>query len=272
MGTAMATRLMATGHSPVGWNRSPRPVEGVRGVDALAQLTSCCDVVITSLHDGAAVESVYLGHNGLCQLDLRGKLLIDVTTVTPQISRRIAARVIERGGSFADAPVLGTIGPCLRGELIAMVGASDRTFGEASTALKPLTRAVHHLGPVGAGNAAKLAVNLVMGGYWASLRDALKLASAFSIDQRQLLDIIASGPAALAQMPSKRPILEGEARPVEFSVSGYIKDLKTILEAAGPQLPLATVIGALSNYEEAVAAGLGASDVVAVALLDNTTH
>jgi 3-hydroxyisobutyrate dehydrogenase-like beta-hydroxyacid dehydrogenase len=73
-------------------------------------------------------------------------------------------------------------------------------------------------------------------------------------------------------MPSKRPILEGEARPVEFSVSGYIKDLKTILEAAGPQLPLATVIGALSNYEEAVAAGLGASDVVAVALLDNTTH
>jgi 3-hydroxyisobutyrate dehydrogenase len=268
MGAAIAQRLVATGHQVVGWNRSKRAIAGLSMAKSLAALVEASDVILTSLFDGRAVDEVYQEETGLCaSRDLHGKLFVETSTVAPESSRKTAAILLSHNGRFVDAPLLGTIGPCSRGELIAMVGGNEVDFREAQSVLAPLTRAVHHMGPVGAGAAAKLAVNLVMGSYWAAMGDSLALAARYSLNLRQLVDIIASGPAALAQLPAKRYVLDGEQRPVEFSLAGYAKDLKTMLEAAGPGVRLPILEGAIQKFGEALATGFGEQDVAAVALL-----
>jgi len=268
MGAAIAQRLVTTGHQVVGWNRSKRDIPGLSMAKSLAALVEGSEVIITSLFDGRAVDDVYQEETGLCAArDLNGKLFVETSTVSPQTSRKTAAILMSRNGRFADAPLLGTIGPCSRGELIAMVGCNEVDFREVQRVLATLTRAVHHMGPIGSGAAAKLAVNLVMGSYWAAMGDSLALASSYSLNLRQLIDIIASGPAALAQLPAKRHVLDGEQRPVEFSLAGYAKDLKTMLDAAGPEVRLPILEGAIKKFGDALATGLGEQDVAAVALI-----
>ena len=266
MGHAMAERLVALGHEVTVWSRTRRDVKGSTFASNPCALTDACEVIITSLLDGSAVRQVYLGERGICAADLAGRLVLDTSTVTPQVSREVAALVQARGGRFVDTPVLGTVGPCKRGELIAMVGADEDDLPAARAALDPLTRTVHHMGPIGSGNAAKLAVNLVMGSYWAALGDGLALARQHAIDEGQLIDIIQSGPAALACLSAKRPVLNGELKPVEFDIAGYVKDLRTISEAAGPDLDLPVLRGVIASYSAAVDAGQAGRDVVTVAL------
>ena len=266
MGMAMARRLVDTGHEVVAWNRTPCTLIDVKMTATPTSLVQQSDTVISCVFDGSAVRSVYLGSDGFCGSSLRNKLFIDTSTVAPQVSREVAVAVEARGGSFVDSPVLGTLGPCSRGELIAMVGGTRPAFEAAATSLASLTCAVHYMGPVGSGAAAKLAVNLVMGSYWAAMGDALTLAAEYSLNRGQLLDIIGSGPAALTQLPMKRPVLDGQELRVDFNVSGYMKDLTTMLEAAGPAVNLPVVDGMVANYREAINAGWGDRDVVSVAL------
>lgn len=265
MGTAMAGRLRETGHEVVGWNRTPRTIDGVVMVRRPAELVERSDAVITSLFDDVAVQETYLGADGLCSPALDNRLLIDTSTVAPETARRLGAAAACKGGGFVDAPVLGTVEPCRRGELAAMLGGAADAVAQARLVLAPLTRATYVMGPTGSGAAAKLAVNLVMGSYWAALGDALALAARHALDRRVLLDIIAGGPAALAQLPAKRSVLDGERPPVAFSLAGYVKDLRTILSAAAGEIELPVVEGVLRSFETAVEAGLGEQDVVAVA-------
>lgn len=266
MGGAMADRLIAVGHPVRTWNRTPRTIAGIGSTSSPKELVETVDVVLVSLLDHDAVEAVYGGEQGLGAASLGGKLVIDTSTVAPATTLKAAQIIRQGGGRFVDAPVLGTVSPCRRGELVAMVGGMPDDFVEARQALQPLTRAVHHMGPVGSGVAAKLAVNLVMGSYWAALGDALALGSTYSLDPVQLLDIIADGPAALAQLPAKRPVLEGRGGAVEYSLSGYVKDLRAILAAAGPHLNLPIAQGAFTKFSGAEQAGFGDADVAAVAL------
>lgn len=263
MGTAMVHRVLACGGEVVGWNRSLRPIEGMTLARSLAELSEAAEVIILSLHDGDAVRAVCAA---LAVAGVDSKLVIDTSTVTPQTSAKGLEIITRAGGRFVDAPVLGTVGPCTRGELVAMVGGADEDFEFARKALAPLTRAIHHMGPVGSGAATKLSINLVMGSYWAALGDALALATAYAIEPTRLIDIIEGGPAALGQLAAKRPVLEGRQDRVDFSLASYVKDLTAMVDAAGPNMQLPVLEGVLASFQGAHAGGWGDRDVVSVAL------
>lgn len=271
MGAAMGARIIATSHELSVWNRSAGPASaaielGARLAATPAALAADCDVVITSLFDEAAIRAVYFGPEGLTTTRLGGRLVIDTSTVPPGLAAELAQGVQAAGGRFVDAPVLGTVGPAREGRLIALTGGTDADKEAAREPLQILCRAVHSLGPSGAGYAGKLAINLLKATYWAALGDCLGLARRFEIEPSAILDVIESGPGALVELPGKMPVLRGQITPPAFDIVGCLKDLKSIVAAGGGSLEVPVAAGALQAVQRAVDGGWGGRDVASVAL------
>ena len=263
MGSAFAQRLLALGYSVAGWNRSPRTIHGVTLMKSAADVVNNSDLALISLFDGDAVAAVL---RTLAGSDLQRNLVIDTSTVSPQSSRDTGEWVATINGRFIDVPMLGTTEPARRGELVGLAGGSLNDVADASSVLRDLTRKFHHMGPIGAGSATKLAVNLVMGSYWAALHDALSLADKHGIELGRVLEIIRDGPAALAALSKKLRALEEPDLPAEFDVTGSVKDFRTILAAAGEALCLRTAEATLTTYLKAQERGFGCRDVATIAL------
>lgn len=266
MGTAMSRRLRAGGHEVSGWNRSADypQVEGVRYVNHPSDLIDSADIVVTSLFDEAAIQAVYLGRHGLLSRAAPGALFVDTSTVQPAVAPLLAAAAQKRGATFVDGPVLGTVAPATAGQLVLLVGGEVDTAKRASQLLKPLSRAQHHMGPLGSGYSAKLAINVVMVGYWASLGDALAIAAHNGLDRSALLDVIGDSPAALGQFAAKRGLLDGRDEAIGFTIDGCLKDVSTARQAT--DAPLAIVEAILDAVKAASASGWGQRDVASIAL------
>jgi len=231
-------------------------------------LAERADLVITSLTNDRALEDVYLGADGLLAGNAAGKIFAETSTVKPATQQRIAAKAIATGAGYLDAPVLGTVNPARDGKLIMMVGGDAATLERARPVLAKLARAIHHVGANGAGAAMKLAVNIPLGLYWASLGDSLALAEACGLSRNQLFDILHDSPAALNQFAIKLPVLRGETTEVGFDIAGAVKDLTTINEtAADAGLTLPSASHSKRMFEEATRAGAAAQDVASIVLV-----
>ena len=272
MGAAMASRFAEQGHQLTVWNRSSGPAEvaaktlGAHIVKTPTELTQNCDVVVSSLFNEQAVRAVYLEPHGLAHGSLDGRLLIDTSTMPPRLGQELASAVAAAGGRFVDAPVLGTVEPARKGELIALVGGSAVDAAEATITLSLISRAVHTLGPCGAGYAGKLAVNLIKATYWAALGDCLGLARRFGIEPSAILDVIESGPGALVELQQKMPVLRGMLTEPAFDIVGGVKDLLVMVEAGGGGDAVPVAAGALRAMQTAVEGGWGNRDIASVGL------
>jgi 3-hydroxyisobutyrate dehydrogenase len=269
MGEAMAHRLIDKGFLPLLWNRSPISAElrdrGARVVATPSDLIRETKIIITSLLNDAALDAVYLGAHGLLCNDLQGHVLIDTSTVMPETIHRISAEAERRGGHLIDSPVLGTMTPARKGQLIAMAGGTAAAMEIARPVLELLARRVEHIGPSGSGSAMKLALNLPIAVYWAAMSDCLALAALHGVNRDRLLGIIADSPAALAQLPLKMDILQGRSTEVAFPLSAVLKDMGLMRRSAEPHLRLLTVEVAEQIYRQALE--VGDRDVAAVALV-----
>ena len=271
MGAAMGARIVAQGHQISVWNRSPGPAAEAERLGARLSLTPArlvddCDVLMSSLFDEAAVRAVYFGLHGILSTKLRGRLIIETSTVAPELGPELAHAVTAAGGRFVDAPVLGTVGPARKGELIALLGGLQADIANARPVLAIVSRAVHVLGPSGAGYAGKLAINLLKATYWAALGDCLGLARRFDIKPSAILDVIETGPGAIVELALKMPVLRGEATVAAFDIGGCLKDLRAIVAAAGGEEAAPVAAGAMRAVERAVAGGWSNRDIAAVAL------
>lgn len=271
MGAAMGARIVEQSHQLTVWNRSPGPAAtaaalGARVVSTPAALANDCDVILSSLFDEAAVRTVYLGRDGLAHARLDGRLVIDTSTVGPEMGPELARAVASAGGRFIDAPVLGTVMPAREGKLIVLAGGVHADMLEAKATLDMISRAVHLLGPSGAGYAGKLAINVMKATYWATLGDCLGLARRFHIEPSAILDVIESGPGRSFEFPGKLPVLRGEITAPAFDIAGCLKDLKLIVAAGGGSAGVPVAAGALQVVTRAVDGGWGQHDVAAVAL------
>jgi 3-hydroxyisobutyrate dehydrogenase len=230
MGAAMSARIASQGHELVVWNRSSAGAQaaaeaGATLAESPAALVSQCDVAMSSLFDEAAVRSVYLGPAGLAQGALGGRLVIDTSTVPPEMGAVLAQAIAGAGGRFVDSPVVGTIGPAREGRLVALCGGAPADIAAARETLALVSRAIHPMGPSGAGYAGKLAVNLLKATYWAALGDCLGLGRRYGIEPDAILDVIESGPGALVELPAKMPVLRGAQTKAAFDIVGVVKDL-----------------------------------------------
>ncbi|MEW9835913.1 NAD(P)-dependent oxidoreductase [Mesorhizobium marinum] len=267
MGTAFARRLVETGHRVVVWNRTLARAEaaagdGAEAVADLSALAAAADVILISLTDAAAVEAVV---DGLVAAGIKGRLVVDMSTVLPDESRAIAAKVGRAEAEFVDCPVGGTVAPALRGQLLGLAGGTAEALARARPVLEQLCRRVEHLGPAGSGAQMKLAINLPLAVYWQTLAEALALIEGAGISPATAIDLIADSSAGPTVLKNRAQVvvdtLSGADQPGTFDIAGLSKDLDLALRWArsgGKTLPLSEVVKA--SYEKARAAGLGRFD------------
>lgn len=271
MGAAIAARLMEVGHEVAVWNRSPdkaKPLAdaGAKVAKSPAELASTCEAVITILTDGAAVDAVYNGPNGLLSGDAKGKLFIDMSTLPPTVMTDLAPKVRAKGGELVECPVGGSTAPARTGKLLGLMGAEPADAARAKPILDQLCRRLEHCGPVGAGAPMKLAINLPLMVAWQAYGEAFAIARKVGWEPKRLLDLFVdtngANPALKARAEMIVTMFEGrDPGPTTFSIANGVKDLRTMVETgeAGGADMLATK-AALAGFEDATKHGFGGGD------------
>jgi 3-hydroxyisobutyrate dehydrogenase len=269
MGTAIGGRLLEQGHEVHAWNRSaekakPLAEKGARLAATAAELAGRCEAILTLLTDTAAIEAVYNGKDGLLSGNVAGKLMIEMSTVPSATQRKLAPAVAARGAVLVECPVGGSVGPAREGKLLGFLGGADADVARARTIVDSLCRRAEHVGPIGAGAAMKLAINLPLAVYWQSFGEALSLIQSLGLDPERVVSVFAEssgGPNLLKHMgPGIANSLKGNLDGgVFFDVDSVRKDLRTMLEEARAQgKPLPVVERALGVFNQASEAGWGA--------------
>ena len=267
MGTAYARRLMETGHAVTVWNRSRERTAEAEGAGARvaatpAELVEASGVVLTSLTDFAALERVY---DGLLAGEAGGKLFVEMSTILPEQQEALAERARAAEASYVECPVGGTVGPALKGALLGLAGGRPEDYERARPVLEDLCKRVELLGPVGTGAAMKLAVNLPLAVYWATLGEALKLVSGAGLGGQAIASLLADSSAGPNVLRNRLTVvaetIDGADHPGTFDIDGLSKDLSLALDWAarrGAPMPVSETVRRL--YAEASAAGLGGCD------------
>jgi 3-hydroxyisobutyrate dehydrogenase-like beta-hydroxyacid dehydrogenase len=273
MGSAMARAIRAAGHDLVIWNRTPAAAEslaaelGGRRVERPADASAAADVTISMLADGAAVDAVYGGPDGLISGARPGAVLVDSSTVPPAVLRRHEPAIRDRGAGVLDAPVSGSVALAESGKLTLMVGGEAADLERARSVLEAYGATIFHLGPLGSGAAMKLAVNTVIFGLNQALAEGLVLAEAAGIPRERAYDVLAASAVGAPYVDYKRAaFLDPEGTPVAFASDLAAKDLRLIAELAEAvdlRIPQSTTN--LAVIDALIAAGDGAQDFSAVA-------
>jgi 3-hydroxyisobutyrate dehydrogenase len=268
MGAAMTQRLAGLGHSLTVWNRTPDKAKALESLGAKvapspAALAADSEIVISILSDAAAVDKVY---DAFAAGDLKGKLFIEMSTVRPEVHRKMAEKVKARGGAYVDCPVSGTVGPAKEGKLFGFAGGADGDIARAKLVLDQLCRRLEHVGPVGAGASVKLAINLPLLVYWQALSEALALCKPLELDPSRLMDIFGDTSGTPQMLKVRGPVIAGalggkENTNITVDIDTLRKDLREMVaetRALGRSAPAAE--GALAAFDEASRAGHGARD------------
>lgn len=270
MGQPMARRLLACGYDLVVWNRTPAKAEpviaaGARWADSPAAVARQVEVVILMVTDSAASEAVICGPEGVLQGARPGLVIIDMSSIAPADSRRLAARAREQGVAMLDAPVTGSVSAAAAGELGIMVGGPEEVFAACRPILAALGTKIVYAGPNGAGCTLKLLNNLILGIAVAAVGEAFVLATRLGIDPRLLQEITSVGGARTGAMESRGPRMLARDFAPRFSIDNQYKDLANVLAlAAQAQVPLPVTTLVQTLYQAARAQGKGGWDSAAV--------
>ena len=266
MGLPMAARLLDSGHELRVWNRTPGKADelvarGATSEGSAAEAARNAEVVITMLADPPALEEVVFGPDGIADAIDRDAVLVDMSTVGPTAIRSVAERM--HPVRVVDAPVLGSVPHAEAGTLSILVGADADSFARCREVLEAMGT-VQHLGPPGAGATAKLASNAAVMSTIVSLGEALSLTDRLGANPETVLDAIGSGPLA-SFVERFRGKLTGDPGRVDFRLALARKDLALAVdEARALGLDLTHLRAAIARCDEAIAAGLGDDDNVAV--------
>ena len=272
MGRPMARNLMTAGYSLTVWNRSRPGIEelareGASPASSPQEVARQSDVVITMVTDSPDVEEVALGPNGIIEGARPGLVHIDMSTISPTVTRRIASRLAERGIEMLDAPVSGGDTGARAGTLSIMVGGNEETFGRCRPVFAVLGRTIVHCGPNGAGQTVKLCNQIVVALNNLAMCEALVFAAKAGVDSRRMLEAVGAGAASSWALLNLAPrILDRDFRP-GFKVTHQQKDLRLALEAAGQQAsPLPGTSLAHQLFAAVEAEGLGAEGTQALVI------
>jgi 3-hydroxyisobutyrate dehydrogenase len=271
MGSAIATRLLEFGHHLTVWNRTaakttPLAAAGAKVADSPSAVATASEAIITILTDGAAIDTVYDGPDGLLAGDVAGKLFIEMSTVPPAVELALAPKVRGKGATFVECPVGGSTGPARQGKLLGLMGAQAADAARAIPVLEQLCRKIEHCGPVGAGASMKLAINLPLMVGWQAYAEAFAIARDVGWEPKRLLDLFVESNGANNGLKMRADMIVAmmenrDPGATTFSIANAVKDLRTMVAtgtAKGADMPAAKA--ALAALEEANNKGLGAAD------------
>jgi 3-hydroxyisobutyrate dehydrogenase-like beta-hydroxyacid dehydrogenase len=270
MGQPMSLNLVNAGFRVTVFNRNrskAEPLEraGAKVASSPAEATREADVVITVVSDSAAVEEVVSGKGGVLETIRSGAVVIDSSTISPVVSRRLASRVAEKGAQWLDAPMTGSKHLAAKGELTFMIGGEHDVLERMMPILKSLGKKHIYCGPHGTGLSAKLAQNAIQATMVEIFSEAFVMATKAGVRPEALLDVIQSSLARSGLIDFKAPLVfKGDFTPY-FSLKLMHKDLGLAMENAYAQnVPMPGTATVKEIYGLAKAQGKGELDYAAV--------
>ena len=253
MGLPMASNLVKAGFDVVGYNRSSAKLEllkasGGRGAASPAEAAAEADVVVTMLPDSPDVEAVMRGSSGVFAGAKAGALVIDASTIRPDVARQLAADGNDRGLRVLDAPVSGGERGAIDATLSIMVGGSAADFEDARPVLGAMGKTVVHVGPAGSGQTVKAANQLIVAGTIELVAEAIVFLEASGVDTTAAVTVLAGGLAGNAILDRKAESMLARDFKPGFRLELHHKDLGIVQAAAreaGVVIPLGAVVSQL---------------------------
>jgi 3-hydroxyisobutyrate dehydrogenase-like beta-hydroxyacid dehydrogenase len=268
MGAPMAGRLLDAGHELSVWNRTASKADslvaqGARRARSPADAARGSDAIVTMLSWPETVENVVLGEDGVAVGVSPGAVLIEMSTIGPEMVARISD-ALPAEVEMVDAPVLGSTPEAEGGNLKIFVGADEESFVRLEELLRVLGDPIR-IGPLGAGASAKLVVNSTLGLIQLAFGEALALAGALGLEETTVLDLLELSPIG-PTVTKKRDFVETGLFPPNFKLSLAVKDMTLVIEAAAARsVVLHGAAAARAAFEAADRDGLGDCDYSAVA-------
>jgi 3-hydroxyisobutyrate dehydrogenase-like beta-hydroxyacid dehydrogenase len=237
MGSRMAARLLAAGYDVTVYNRNrerTRSLEkqGAKVASEPGELAARADIVLSSLADDVAVEKVMLCPGGALVGARPETVFIEMSTVSPSLSRRMHDLAHQGGVFVLDAPVSGTTTVAEQGELVIFVGGDKAAYDRCLPVLQVLARAAHYMGPAGSGATMKLCANTLLGLGMQALAEAVAFGLKAGLQRERLLEVLAATAVVSPSQKSKLGNVLNEAYPPAFPLRLMLKDYRLILDTA----------------------------------------
>ena len=249
MGSRLVRRLDSFGWHIRAWNRSPKPADeinkwGIAIAPSIANLVANSDVIISSLANDAAVRSVYLDNGGVFSSAEPGTVILEMSTISPELSRDLHREARTRGVSFLDVAISGSTPAVDAGTVTLLGGGDPNTFERCVPLFESIARQWFLIGPGSSGVQMKLVVNLLLGLDMQAIAEAVSLGEHLQIDRNLLLDVLSKTAVIAPAMAGKiRKIKDNDYSP-EFPLRLMSKDMNLVMDAAGKSgadLPAASV-------------------------------
>jgi len=270
MGRPMAANLVKAGFAVTVWNRTASHMQPLVALGARAAASprdaAAADILITIVSDPPALEQVLWGEQGALSGLRSGSVLVDSSTVSPMLARRVAAACAERGVEFLDAPVTGGTWGAEKGELTIMVGGPAETLARVEPVFAALAKRWIHIGPNGTGQTVKLAMNLLLALEVDALVEALALSTAGGVPGERLVEVMQASMGRAPVLDVKAPLILQRNYPPSFPLRLMHKDVTLALDLAkqlNVSLPVAGA--AWEAYDQVLRAAHEDLDYAAVA-------
>ncbi len=251
MGGPMAKNLMDAGYDLVLHNRTREKAEKLAEdghatvAEGPKEVAEQSGIIITMLPDSPDVERILAGEGGVLEGIQEGALVIDMSTISPVVTKEVAARLEERGASMLDAPVSGGDVGAQGGTLSIMVGGSEADFEQARPLFEVMGKTINHVGPVGSGQVVKACNQIVAAINIEAISEALVVGSKAGIGPEKILDVLGGGLAGSAVMEAKREKFLSRQFDPGFKLELHHKDLGIALAAGreyGVSLPVTAMV------------------------------
>jgi 3-hydroxyisobutyrate dehydrogenase-like beta-hydroxyacid dehydrogenase len=264
MGSQMVSRLLDKGHVVTGYNRTRSKAQwlvdrGMKWGDSPRAVSAAADVTFVMVTNSEALRSVAEGPDGFVAGLSAGKILIDMSTVSPAVSRALASKVREKGADMIDSPVSGSVVTLQQGKLSVMVGGRRETFERAKTLLLDIGPKVTHVGDNGLALSIKIAINLSLAVQMLAFSEGVLLAEKSGISRETAVDVLTHSVIGSPMVQYRGPFVLKQPDEAWFNVNMMQKDMLLALEM-GRQLDVPLPTTATTNEFLTAARGMGLAE------------
>jgi len=261
MGGQLVKRLLSKGHTVTGYNRTRSKAQwlidkGMKWADSPRAVAAAADVTFAMVTNSAAITSVTEGPDGILAGLSKGKIFVDISTVSPSVSRALAAKVREKGADMVDSPVSGSVITLQEGKLSVMVGGRRETFERVKPLLLDIGPKVTYVGDNGLALAMKIAVNLSLAVQMMAFSEGVLLAEKSGIARETAVDVLTHSAVASPMIQYRGPFVLQQPEEAWFDVNMMQKDMLLAMEL-GRQLDVPLPTTAVSNEFLTAARGMG---------------